>query len=59
VTDSTVTTTGETFTAANICVQRVREGRIVSSRDFHDHVTLAAALGRLDAAIAARASQQP
>jgi len=43
--DGTVTTTGATFTAANIQVLRVRDGLIVASRDYHDHAALAAALG--------------
>ncbi|MQS18144.1 nuclear transport factor 2 family protein [Streptomyces kaniharaensis] len=32
--------TGRTFDAANIQVLRVRDGLIVSSRDFHDHLAL-------------------
>jgi ketosteroid isomerase-like protein len=44
--DGEVTTNGHTFTAANILVVRVRDGRIVASRDFHNHPALAAALGR-------------
>jgi ketosteroid isomerase-like protein len=34
---------GEPFRAANVQVLRVRDGRIVASRDYHDHARLAAA----------------
>ena len=36
-------TTGKTFTVANVQVLRVRGGRIVASRDYHDHRGFAAA----------------
>ncbi|MFB6808023.1 nuclear transport factor 2 family protein [Streptomyces sp. NPDC056387] len=39
--------TGRSFEAANIQVLRVRDGLIVSSRDFHDHLALVVAGGRL------------
>ncbi|MGK4578557.1 nuclear transport factor 2 family protein [Kitasatospora sp. HPMI-4] len=39
--------TGRTFRAANIQVLRVRDGLIVSSRDFHDHLALVVAGGNL------------
>ncbi|MEU8517157.1 nuclear transport factor 2 family protein [Kitasatospora sp. NPDC048722] len=39
--------TGRTFGASNIQVLRVRDGLIVHSRDFHDHLALAAAGGNL------------
>jgi uncharacterized protein len=38
------TATGRTFTVHNILVLRVRTGRIVASRDYHDHRALAAAM---------------
>jgi ketosteroid isomerase-like protein len=38
------TTTGRTFTVSNVLIMRVRDGRIVSSRDYHDHHTIGAAL---------------
>jgi ketosteroid isomerase-like protein len=41
-----VTTTGRSFRVANIQVLRVRDGQIVSSRDFHNHLAIAAALGQ-------------
>ncbi|MEU2834542.1 nuclear transport factor 2 family protein [Streptomyces lavendulae] len=45
--------TGRTFEAANIQVLRVRDGLIVSSRDYHDHLALAVAGGSLPALVAA------
>jgi uncharacterized protein len=44
--DGRVRATGDAFRVANIQVLRVRGGRIVASRDYHDHRALAAALGR-------------
>jgi len=40
--DSLNRTTGRTFTAANVRVLRVRDGQIVSTRDYHDHRAIAA-----------------
>jgi ketosteroid isomerase-like protein len=37
----TANTTGRTATVANVQFLRVRDGLIVHSRDFHDHVRLA------------------
>lgn len=42
-----VTTTGRTATIANVLVLRVRDGLIVESRDYHDHLALAALFDRL------------
>jgi ketosteroid isomerase-like protein len=42
-----VTMTGRSFRVANIQVLRVRNGQIVSSCDYHNHLALAAALGQL------------
>lgn len=39
-----VATTGRRFRVANVQVLRVRAGRIISSRDYHDHRALAEAL---------------
>lgn len=39
------TTTGRTFTFANIFVLTVRDGQIVTSRDYHNHRALAEAFG--------------
>jgi ketosteroid isomerase-like protein len=57
--DGRVATTGRSFRAANIQVLRVRDGRIVSSRDYHDHLALAAAVGRLEALVASIGPPQP
>ncbi|WP_020498485.1 nuclear transport factor 2 family protein [Sciscionella marina] len=38
-----VSAVGKPFKAANLLVARVRGGRIVHSRDYHDHLRLAAA----------------
>lgn len=45
--------TGQDFEAANIQVLRVRDGLIVSSRDYHDHLALAVAGGGLPQLVAA------
>jgi ketosteroid isomerase-like protein len=39
-----LTTSGRTFSVANVIVMRVRDGQIMSSRDYHNHAALAAAL---------------
>lgn len=39
--------TGRSFEAANIQVLRVRDGLIVTSRDFHDHLALIVGGGNL------------
>ncbi|WP_117209354.1 nuclear transport factor 2 family protein [Allorhizocola rhizosphaerae] len=44
----TVTDTGEPFSLPGIFVLRVRNGEIVSSRDYFDHFTAARIRGRLD-----------
>jgi ketosteroid isomerase-like protein len=38
-------TSGVTFTVANVQVVQVRSGRIVASRDYHDHAGFAASRG--------------
>ncbi|MFG2823750.1 nuclear transport factor 2 family protein [Kitasatospora sp. NPDC048365] len=38
--------TGRTFRTANVQVLRVRDGLIVESRDYHDHLAFATAAGR-------------
>ena len=45
--DGMVTTTGRSFQVSNIQVSRVRNGKIIASRDYHNHVVLAEATGRL------------
>ncbi|MPZ83907.1 MAG: ketosteroid isomerase [Actinophytocola sp.] len=49
----TVAETGERFALPGIFVLRVRNGEIVSSRDYFDHVTAARIRGQLDALVAA------
>ncbi len=44
----TVAGTGEPFTLPGIFVLRVRDGEIVSSRDYFDHLTAARVRGGLD-----------
>ncbi|MDN3351404.1 nuclear transport factor 2 family protein [Actinomadura sp. DC4] len=39
--------TGRSFTVRNVFVLRVRDGLIVESRDYADHLAFAAATGRL------------
>ncbi|MEV6978090.1 nuclear transport factor 2 family protein [Kitasatospora sp. NPDC093806] len=50
--------TGRTFEAANIQVLRVRDGLIVHSRDFHDHLALAVAAGALPQLVEALAGDR-
>lgn len=45
--------TGRRFEAANIQVLRVRDGLIVGSRDYHDHLALVVAGGNLPDLVAA------
>ncbi|GAA4516337.1 hypothetical protein GCM10023191_087150 [Actinoallomurus oryzae] len=47
-----VTATGRRFTVPNVFVMRVRDGLIVESRDYADHVAFAAATGRLGSLVA-------
>jgi ketosteroid isomerase-like protein len=49
----TVADTGEPFALPGIFVLRVRDGEIVSSRDYFDHLTAARVRGHLDALVAA------
>jgi uncharacterized protein len=49
----TVPGSGEPFALPGIFVMRVRDGQIVSSRDYVDHLGLARALGRTDGLITA------
>ncbi|UXY33694.1 nuclear transport factor 2 family protein [Streptomyces albidocamelliae] len=51
--------TGRAFEAANIQVLRVRDGLIVESRDFHDHLALAVGGGGLPDLVAALEGRQP
>jgi ketosteroid isomerase-like protein len=49
----TVKATGEAYTVPCVFVMRVRDGEIVESRDYVDHVSSARARGRLDEILAA------
>lgn len=49
----TVTGTGEQFTLPGIFVIRVRDGRIVSSSDYFDHLGAAGVRGGMDTLLAA------
>jgi ketosteroid isomerase-like protein len=49
----TVVDTGEPFALPAVLVLRVRDGEIVSSRDYVDHLTAASIRGRLDDLVAA------
>ncbi|MFF3676150.1 nuclear transport factor 2 family protein [Streptomyces sp. NPDC002120] len=49
--------TGRTFEVANIQVLRVRDGLIVGSRDYHDHLALIVADGKLPQLVAALEGQ--
>jgi uncharacterized protein len=56
--DGLVTTTGRSFQVSNIQVSRIRDGQIVASRDYHNHLVLAEVLGQLPGLLAALASQE-
>ena len=56
--DGLVTTTGRSFQVSNIQVSRIRDGQIVASRDYHNHLVLAEVLGRLPTLLAALASEK-
>jgi ketosteroid isomerase-like protein len=49
----TIAATGEPFVQPGIFVLRVRNGEIVSSRDYLDHLTTARIRGQLDQLVAA------
>jgi uncharacterized protein len=55
--DGLVTTTKRRFRVSNIQVSRVRNGQIVASRDYHNHLALADVLGRLPALLEALAKK--
>jgi uncharacterized protein len=55
--DGQVTTTGHSFPVSNIQVLRVRNGQIVSSCDYHNHLAIAAALGQLPELLSSLAHQ--
>jgi ketosteroid isomerase-like protein len=49
----TVEETGEPYALPGIFVLRIRDGEVVSSRDYFDHLTTARIHGRLDELVAA------
>jgi uncharacterized protein len=57
--DGLLTTTNRSFQVSNIQVSRVRNGLIVASRDYHNHLVLADVLGRLPALLSALAAAEP
>lgn len=57
--DGLVTTTGRSFQVSNIQVSRVRNGQIMASRDYHNHLVLAEVLGQLPALLSTLASNEP
>ena len=48
-----VSGSGSAFRVANVFVLRVRDGRIVASRDYADHLAFAGATGRLSEVVSA------
>jgi ketosteroid isomerase-like protein len=48
--DGRIAATGQAFTLGNIMVVRVRDGRIVASRDYHNHAQLASIFAGLPGA---------
>ena len=57
--DGLVTTTNRSFQVSNIQVSRVRDGQIVTSRDYHNHLVLADMLGQLATLTAVLAKEDP
>ena len=54
-----VTTTGRSFQVANVQVSTIRDGKIVASRDYHNHLMLADVTGRLPSLLDAIADTSP
>jgi ketosteroid isomerase-like protein len=57
--DGLNTATGRSFRVANIQVSTIRDGLIVLSRDYHNHLVLAEVTGRLPAVLDAIAGNGP
>lgn len=57
--DGHVPATGRSFQVSNIQVCTVRAGKIVASRDYHDHVVLADVTGRLAEVLQALPTSDP
>ena len=51
--DGVVTSSGRRFRVSNVQVSRVRDGKIVASRDYHNHAYMAAVTQRLPRLVAA------
>ena len=51
--DGLVRSTGRSFHISNIQVTKVRAGKIITSRDYHNHALLAAVMGQLPSVAAA------
>jgi ketosteroid isomerase-like protein len=51
--DGLITTTGRSLPCGERQVSTIRDGRIVASRDYHNHVVLAEVTGRLPSLLAA------
>jgi uncharacterized protein len=51
--DGRVVASGRTFHVPNIVVARVRDGLIVETRDYHNHLAIVAALDQLPSLVAA------
>jgi ketosteroid isomerase-like protein len=56
--DGRITTTGRPFQVSNIQVSRIWNCLIVASRDYHNHLVLADATGRLPELLAALNNEQ-
>lgn len=50
--EGVVTTTGRTFRVPNVIVARIRNGQIVHSRDYHNHLVFAQAMDQLPELVA-------
>lgn len=50
--DVLAASTGRAFQVSNIQVSRVRDGKIMTSRDYHNHAVLADAMGLLPSVVA-------
>jgi ketosteroid isomerase-like protein len=56
--DGQVTASGRRFTGSNVQVLRVRDGRIVASRDYHDHFRMNQAFDRLPELLASASDER-
>lgn len=56
--DGLVNTTGRRFRVSNIQVTRVRNGKSVASRDYHNHTMMAHVMGQLTSLVTALAGNE-